>query len=143
MSDWDNLRGRIQDKDLDSPTWLSDKQMLLIITAECEKLNLDPGNASRASISNLRTIIKPLRKAIENHDLTRIDKLFDWAADQSNRALRSSIGMYKAERVNYWLVRKEKNESIYLIEVNSRQLKRIMNSVKDRLDLHEQRKPIK
>ena len=101
MTNWNALRETIRSKNLGSQTWASDRRHLLGIMDEAEKLGLDATFAEKSSISNLRTIIKVAREAIEKHDLDRLARLFQWAAEFTTSDLRIRIGSHVCEIVYY------------------------------------------
>jgi hypothetical protein len=130
MHTWDEIREQIKARNLASATWQSDQKSLLSIIDACSQLKLDPEPASCASISNLRTIIKQARRAIEKDDREHLTELLRWAAELPTAELRVRIGTHNLEEIPFWHKRNDGEEDAYLIEVNPKQLERIRRSTK-------------
>jgi hypothetical protein len=101
MNSWSDLGEFIKNKQLKNSPWLSDQRHLIQIIDASEKLGIDPTDASKASISNLRTIIKPARHAIINKDIKKLSGLFEAAAKLPTCQLRVYVGAHKIEKIAY------------------------------------------
>lgn len=92
MSSWDNVRQKVEDEIKgDSPKSISTRKHLMKIIDTAEEWDVDPSNAEAAKHSNLREIIPDARKAIDHGDKIRLEELFLWAAEFSNRELRLKV----------------------------------------------------
>lgn len=108
----------------------------MIIDA-AEKLGIDPANALSASISNLRTIIKPAKDAISVDAIDDIRKLFELAGDLNNRELRDRLGGNEREIVIYRRVKTQENIT-YEISLSEDQFNTIQASTKYKITFEEQ-----
>jgi hypothetical protein len=141
MGTWNDVRRKIKAKKLYSSTWASDKKQLIKIIDQAERFELDPGNAERTTISNLQTIVRRARWAIEDNDKERLDGLFHLAADLPLSELRIAIGVHPRVDVPYWRNSTNKETRTYLIEVNPFQLEKIKSYAKPRFLLQEIDRP--
>ena len=89
MKTWNRVRKQINSTSLTSASWYSDRKHLLEIIDVAELLGIIPPNAS---ISNLRTIVKPARTAIKNHKTRSLAELFRIAEIYPTHYLRVKCG---------------------------------------------------
>jgi hypothetical protein len=129
MDKWKKAREIILTKTLKSRTWASDQKNLLKIIEAAQVKHLDASDFERAPLSNLRTIIKAAKSAIENGDHIRLQALFELAADLSNVDLRLRIGIRRPEEVMYEKV-VMKGQVYYQLKLATQQLERIRASSK-------------
>lgn len=100
MSSWDNVRQKVEyEIKGDSPKSISTRKHLLKIIDTAEEWDVDPSNAEAAKHSNLREIIPDARKAIDHGDKIRLEELFEWAAEFSNRDLRLKVRDLKRDEI--------------------------------------------
>ena len=88
---WEPLKTRIQEHQLDSSTWESNQKDLLQLFSDCQRLNVDPFFASLASLSNLRAALPQLKQAVREVDPERLRQLFSLAATLTNVELRLAL----------------------------------------------------
>ena len=89
MITWNRVRKQIASVNLSSASWYSDRKHLLEIADVAEMLNIVTPNAS---ISNLRTIVKPARQAIKDHKTRKLAELFRMAEIFPTHYLRVKCG---------------------------------------------------
>jgi len=129
MDTWHKVKQRIENKGLDSKTWTSDKKNLLKILDAAHKMHLDPGDIERAPLSNLRTIIKDAKQAIQDDDHAKLSELFRKAAELSTVDLRLRIGIRQQEELCFDKVVKH-DVVYYRLTVTAEQFDRIRTSSK-------------
>ena len=138
MNAWIELRQKISDKKLGSKTWLSDQKNLFKIIDRAESAKVSSLHAERASISNLRTIIKAAKKALAKEDYDGLSKLFQLAANLPTNELRLEIGSKQREPVMYKIL-KRSDAHYYNILLTSEQFKRVQESTKQYFEFNQQK----
>ena len=98
---WKQFKQRIRAHKLATASWNSDQKYLLEIAQQAEAWKLDPSNACRAGISNLRNIVHTARKAVDMHDRKHLAQLFDQAAYMTMPQLRAAIGQTQIEQIPF------------------------------------------
>lgn len=116
MSHWKTVKEKIATKELDSKTWRSDQTNLLKVAEAAAEYGLNPVHAQKASISNLRAIIKPAKKAIQAGDKELLDQLFELASTLSNRDLRTRTNKRKIETIYF-----QKINDVIVLKLTPRQ----------------------
>jgi hypothetical protein len=137
MSNWEEVRRKVYERKLESTTWLSDLRNLLKIIDAAEELELNPDDALNASVSNLRTIIKPLKNAISKSNKNEARELFKLASTLHNRDLRDQIGGKHRETIYYdreILAR----QIFYKLMLSEEQFLKIKKTISSKYTLQEQ-----
>jgi hypothetical protein len=137
MSDWDEIRQKIKTKDMKHNSWLSDQKHLLEIIDEAQELGIDPTDITKASISNLRTIVKAARQAIMGSDKAKLVDIFKAAATLPTSQLRVYVGAHEKEVITYQEVFIKDRKYIQLF-LTQKQYDRLPISFKARYDFIEQ-----
>jgi hypothetical protein len=143
MDKWACLIEKINARQLESKTWLSDKKHLLHIIDTCEKLGIDPDYANRATITNLRTIIKPARRAIKAGDTKLLSNLFYLAVKHPYSELKVQLGIRTVDEIHYWRRGKLDEITQYHIEANAKQFEKIRKATKSVFAFQEIENPEK
>lgn len=89
---WKTVKHRIMNHICASQTWQSEQKSLLYVIEKAKLLELDPSNAERATISNLRTIAPKAYRAAYNNQLAELDRLFQMATEYNCTDLRIALG---------------------------------------------------
>lgn len=89
---WKSVKNRIMSHTCPSQTWQSEQKSLLYVVEKAKMLGLDPSNAERATISNLRTIAPKAYRAAYNGQPAELDRLFQMATEYSCTDLRIALG---------------------------------------------------
>ena len=129
MHTWMGVRTKITARKLESKTWLSDEENLKKIIDWAEFAGLSPTDASNASISNLRTIIKAAKKAVAKGDDDQLSKLFQLAAKLPTSDLRLKIGSKQRNIIEYEISKIDGNIHFNIL-LSPKQFKRIQESTK-------------
>ena len=129
MNNWGSVRSIIMSKRLGSRSWASDRKHLLQIIDAAEQFGLDSTHAEQASLSNLRTIIKPARRAILATKRQRLSQLFLWAAILTTAELRVRVGAHVLQEILY-KTRTREGETLYEILATSGEFERIQRMTK-------------
>ncbi|MCX6059186.1 MAG: hypothetical protein NTW69_13660 [Chloroflexi bacterium] len=129
MITWMDVRAKIPPTKLASKTWISDQKNLMKVVDWAELAGLEPADASHASLSNLRTIIKAAKKAVALEDSEHLAKLFQLAAKLPTGDLRLKIGSKQRDVIKYE-VSKVNGKPQYRITFSAEQFSRIRQSTK-------------
>lgn len=126
---WKVLTERIANKTLAAPSWKSDQTTLLSIFAKAEKLGIDPTPLLGVSYSNLRTIIRPMKQAIWDNDIAKINILFEQCVTLSNSDLRLAMNVTEPEMIGVKVVNQD-DEKVYVLSLTKGQFERLKTSTK-------------
>ena len=130
MKSWENLREQVAAKGKDDPKWKSHANQLKLIFTKAELWGLDPALAENINISNLSEIVSEARKAVVKAQPERLEKLFTWATELTNKELR--IKLRGDDRGEISVKRIERGaEPFFLLEVTEEQLNRIIKSTEE------------
>lgn len=129
MKTWQDIKAQIDDRKLDSSSWKSNKQSLLMIISYAEKHKINPEYFAEIPFSNKRTIIRYVRKAIIKEDQNRVLELFQWAHDLNNAYLRLKLGTPDLEDV-FYIKSSDETKKIFCIFYSGDQFKRVQNLTK-------------
>jgi hypothetical protein len=92
-------------------------------------LGLDPVDLERASISNLRTIIRSAKDALKDVDTKKLATVFKMAGNLTTSELRLRIGVHRPEELNFEKV--SRNGLIfYRLMLTAKQFDRIEKSTR-------------
>lgn len=125
MKTWKDVKEKITSKKLSSKTWGSDQINLLKVIQGAEVAGVNAETAYKAPMSNLRTIIKPAKKAIKSGDHEKLRQLFDLASSLPNRELKFRIGSAKIETIYFKVSR-----NFIEIKVDPKQFKKISSQTR-------------
>lgn len=89
---WKTVKNRIMSHDCSSQTWQSEQKSLLYVIEKAKMLGLDPSNAERATISNLRTIAPKAYRAAYSGQPAELDRLFQMSTEYNCTDLRIALG---------------------------------------------------
>lgn len=95
---WNTLRQTLLEKKLSSAGWQSDQKHLLEIVDRAMAWKIDE-RFSSPNLSNLRTVIRPAREALEREDPARLAELLEWAATLTVKDLRLKLDIPKLEQI--------------------------------------------
>jgi hypothetical protein len=100
MKSWDRVRERIEsvNRDYDSK-WRSNAKYLHMIIDKAEAWDIDPAFAEEATISNLSEIVPEARKAARRGKHERLEELFRWAKEKTNKQLRIDLRGHTREMI--------------------------------------------
>jgi hypothetical protein len=130
MTSWKSLSEKVNAKGIDDPKWKSHANQLSMIFTKAELWGLDPTKAENITMSNLSEIVSEARKAIVKARPDRLEELFSWAADLTNKELR--IKLRGDERGEISVKRIERDvEPFYLLEVTEEQFARITRAMEE------------
>jgi hypothetical protein len=122
---WTELKRKIADHRLESPTWESDQRSLLKIFDKAEAFGIDPYYASMSPLSNLRSAIAECKRAVRWEDQAFLAEIILMCATQTNAELRLSLHIPEIENVNV-----QQNGDKFNILVNQEQYERITRSTR-------------
>ena len=129
---WDQLIKRIEEhlEFSKSSTWNSDRSMLLKLFQQANELGIDPTPLLQAKISNIRTIIRPLREAVFQNDIEGVNSLFHDAKTLSNSELRLKLRTTKPLPIHVHIEKDDNGHDLYVLRLSKEQFHRIEKSTK-------------
>jgi len=95
MSGWSSLKMRLEDAATDSQSWKSDLSRLSKVLDFAAACGIDDRDADKITISNLRTMVSDLSKAVRLQDRNQVEELLSMAVSISSKELRLKLGKPK------------------------------------------------
>lgn len=135
---WDVVRDKAKNLRLDRSGEKSDFNSLMQIIDKLERLGVDPEDAEKASLSNLREIVPILRDALKNNDLTSAREVLATAADLSNRELRIQLGVPGLETIFYEVI-EEEGEKMIQVAFTPKQFERLKKATTIQFEFKEKK----
>lgn len=127
---WQSLIDQIGNHSLSSSTWNSDQKMLITIFRELDTLGIDPTLLSDANISNLRTLIRPLRIALDKNDHYAIRQYLSDAANLTNSELRLKVHTTNPEIIEVDIEEGPSKDLVFILRLSKEQFERVKKSTK-------------
>ena len=127
MKTWNSVRKQIKNEKLSCASWSSDRKHLLSIIDTASMLNIIP---PEASISNLRTIVGPARKAIQSNNPRKLAELFRMAETFPTHYLRVKCGR-KLQAIAYCRTTESEQVNIQ-INLSQQQFEKFACTMKNR-----------
>jgi len=128
-NNWQLIFDRIDNVNLTSPSWKSDHATLLDLLSKAKNLGADPAPLQNVSYSNLRTIIRPLKAAVQERDADKINFLFLQSSKMSNSDLRLAMNVSDPETICVKQVNSQTGIE-FQISLSPKQFERIKLSTK-------------
>lgn len=95
MSGWNSLKMRLENAATGSQSWKSDLKRLSRVLDYATEYGIDDRDAEKITISNLRTMVADLSKAVRLQDPNQLQELLSMAASISSKELRLKLGKPK------------------------------------------------
>ena len=131
MKSWDRVRERIESVNRNhDPKWRSNAKYLHMIIDKAELWDLDPAFAEEATISNLAEIVPEARKAARRGKQQRLEELFRWAKEKTNKQLRIDLRGHTREKIEVNRIENERG-IFYEMTVTEDQIERIENATEE------------
>ncbi len=125
--DWIKAKKRIEEIPDNCRAGKSDRKNLATVFAKSEKWGIDPLNAEKSSMSNLRRILKDAQSAIRHNEKEKLVELFQWAAELNVAQLRLTLGSVDLETIVFQEIIKD-GEVCYVLMLKQHQFDRIKRS---------------
>ncbi len=128
-NEWNVLLRKVIEKENSAASWRSDKASLIEIIEWASDNGISSSKVSEIQNTKLRTIIKEARLAIQQNDIKRMSKLFEWAKTMTIIDLRHMVNISKEEDLLVFHTI-EKGNHYYSLRLSETQYERIKKSTR-------------